>query len=84
MKTAPARFWLPGLTPTGRYAPGRVANRLRRALDECLTDSAFAAYQDINVIHRRKVWIPDVFIAPKDAEEHVAEDGLGIDASGWN
>ncbi|MFJ2750153.1 Uma2 family endonuclease [Streptomyces sp. NPDC087297] len=70
------------VSPTGRYAHGRVANRLRRALDACLADSAFAAYQDINVIHRRKVWIPDVFVALKDAEEHVTEDGLGIDASG--
>lgn len=67
--------------PTGRYSHGRIANRLRRALDKFLDGGEFAALQDMNVIHERKVWIPDLFIAVEDAEEHVTEDGLGIDAS---
>lgn len=69
-------------SPTGRYSHGRTANRLRHALGVFLDDSDFTAYQDMNAIHQRKVWIPDVFISLKDAEEHVAEDGLGIDAGG--
>ncbi|MGP3686699.1 Uma2 family endonuclease [Streptomyces sp. IBSNAI002] len=69
------------VSPTGRYSHGRIANRLRRALDKFLDGGQFAAHQDMNVIHKRKVWIPDVFITLEDAEEHVTEDGLGIDAS---
>ncbi|MFD3542809.1 Uma2 family endonuclease [Streptomyces sp. NPDC058662] len=69
------------VSPTGHYSHGRTANRLRRALDAYLHGSGYAAHQDINIVHRRKVWVPDVFIAPEDAEEHVTEDGLGIDAS---
>ncbi|MFF5802493.1 Uma2 family endonuclease [Streptomyces sp. NPDC012746] len=70
------------VSPTGRYSHGRIANRLRDRLVALLAESEFAARQDMNVIHKRKVWIPDVFIALEDAEEHVVEDGLGIDASG--
>ncbi|MFF4012089.1 Uma2 family endonuclease [Streptomyces sp. NPDC001717] len=69
------------VSPTGRYSHGRIANRLRRALDEFLDAGEFAALQDINVIHKRKVWIPDVLVALEDADEHVTEDGLGIQAS---
>lgn len=69
------------VSPTGRYAYGQVANRLRDALVVLLARSGFVARQDMNVIHERKVWIPDVFITLEDAEEHVTEDGLGIDAS---
>ncbi|MFD9724216.1 Uma2 family endonuclease [Streptomyces sp. NPDC059072] len=69
------------VSPTGRYSHGRIANRLRRALDKFLDAGEFAALQDINVIHKRKVWIPDVLVALEDADEHVTEDGLGIQAS---
>ncbi|MCX4800998.1 Uma2 family endonuclease [Streptomyces sp. NBC_01214] len=69
------------VSPTGRYSHGRIANELRDRLVVFAAKSAFAARQDINVIHKRKAWIPDLFIAPADAEEHVTEDGLGIDAS---
>ncbi|WP_327384833.1 Uma2 family endonuclease [Streptomyces sp. NBC_01207] len=67
-------------SPTGRYSHGRIANELRDRLVVFLAKSAFAALQDINVIHKRKVWIPDLFIAPANTEEHVTEDELGIDA----
>ncbi|MFE2328717.1 Uma2 family endonuclease [Streptomyces sp. NPDC059385] len=69
------------VSPTARYSHGRIANRLRRALDKFLDAGGFAALQDINVIHKRKVWVPDVLVALEDAEEHVTEDGLGIQAS---
>ncbi|MCI4082014.1 Uma2 family endonuclease [Streptomyces sp. MMS21 TC-5] len=69
------------VSPTGRYSHARTANRLRRALDTALGGGEFTAYQDMNVIHGRKVWIPDVFVALEDADEHVTEDGLGIDAA---
>ncbi|MFK0217486.1 Uma2 family endonuclease [Streptomyces vinaceus] len=69
------------VSPTGRYSHGRIANRLRRALDAFLPRGEFAAYQDMNVVHHRKAWIPDLFVSLDDAEEHVTEDGLGIDAA---
>lgn len=69
------------VSPTGRYSHARVANRLRRALDTFLDAGEFAAYQDINVVHGRKVWIPDVVVAPEEAEEHVTGDGIGLKAS---
>ncbi|MFE9632365.1 Uma2 family endonuclease [Streptomyces sp. NPDC006463] len=69
------------VSPTGRYSHGETANDLRDSLVVFLAGSGFAARQVMNVIHRRKVWIPDLFIAPKDAEKHVTEDGIGIKAS---
>lgn len=69
------------VSPTGRFAHGQIANRLRRALDKHLDEGEWAAYQDINVVHDRKVWIPDCFIAPEDPEEHITDDGIGIKAS---
>ncbi|GFE21878.1 hypothetical protein [Streptomyces nigrescens] len=47
------------VSPTGRFAHGQIANRLRRAVDRHLDEGEWAAYQDINVVHDRKVWIPD-------------------------
>lgn len=69
------------VSPTGRYSHGRIANRLRDRLVVFLASGEFAAFQDMNVIHKRKVWIPDVFVAAEDSEEHVTEDGLGVAAT---
>ncbi|MEU9232131.1 Uma2 family endonuclease [Streptomyces subrutilus] len=69
------------VSPTGRYSHGRIANRLRDELVVFLAQGDFRARQDMNVVHKRKVWIPDLFIALEDAEEHISEDGLGIHAS---
>ncbi|MER5872108.1 Uma2 family endonuclease [Streptomyces sp. NPDC002044] len=69
------------VSSTGRYSHGQVANRLRDRLVIFLAQSDFAARQDMNVIHERSVWIPDLFITLEDAEEHVTEDGLGIDVA---
>lgn len=69
------------VSPTGRYSHGETANELRDSLVVFLAGSGYAARQDMNVIHGRKVWIPDLFIAPKAAQEHVTEDGIGIKAS---
>lgn len=69
------------VSPTGRYSHGEIANGLRDSLVVFLVGSGYAARQDMNVVHERKVWIPDLFIAPKDAQEHITEDGIGIKAS---
>ncbi|MFI6639372.1 Uma2 family endonuclease [Streptomyces sp. NPDC050504] len=69
------------VSPTGRANHGRIHNRLRRALDAFLAESEYAAYQDFNVVHDRKVWIPDIIVAPEDDEPHLDEDGLGFNAS---
>ncbi|WP_030761699.1 MULTISPECIES: Uma2 family endonuclease [unclassified Streptomyces] len=69
------------VSPTGRYAHSRIVNRLRDELVVFLAKSEFAARQDTNVIHGRKVWIPDLLIALTDAEEHVTEDGSGVRAT---
>ncbi|MCJ0871119.1 Uma2 family endonuclease [Streptomyces sp. AP-93] len=69
------------VSPTGRLSHSQIANRLRRAVDKFLDRSEFAAFQDTNVIQARKAWIPDVLVAPEDAEEHSSEDGIGIKAS---
>ncbi|MEW1721431.1 Uma2 family endonuclease [Streptomyces sp. NPDC093109] len=59
-----------------------LSNRLRRELDAHLTGSDFAAYHGVNVIHRRKVWIPDLVVAPRDLDEIPDEDDLGVTAAG--
>ncbi|WP_343299688.1 Uma2 family endonuclease [Streptomyces sp. 5-6(2022)] len=70
------------VSPTGRRRHGVITNRLRRALEAHLADGDDVAYQDVNIIHRRKVWVPDLFIAPEDLDEIPDEEDLGVDASG--
>lgn len=70
------------VSPTGRRRHGVLVNRLRRALDSHLGRSGYVAHQDVNVIHRQKAWIPDLFVAPLDLDEIPDEDGLGVDAAG--
>jgi len=69
------------VSPTGRLSHARIANRLRNALVRFLEDGEYAAYQDTNVIFRRRGWIPDLFVAPEDLEPYADEDGLGVDAA---
>lgn len=69
------------VSPTGRFAHARIVNRLRDALAILLKDSEHGAWNDTNVIHTRSAWIPDVLVAPRDAELIETEDGLGIKAS---
>ncbi|MEU1161859.1 Uma2 family endonuclease [Streptomyces sp. NPDC005921] len=69
------------VSPKGRLSHARIVNRLRDALVRFLGEGEYAAFQDINVIHRRKGWIPDVLIAPEDLEPHGDEEGLGVAAS---
>lgn len=69
------------VSPTGRHSHSSIINRLRDALTLFLADGSYAARNDMNVIHGLKTWIPDLFIAPRDDEEFVTEDGLGLDAS---
>lgn len=72
------------MSPTGgggSHRHGKTMNRLRDALHDSLPSRTYALVNDLNVVHERKVWIPDLFVAPRDDEEHITEDGLGIDAS---
>lgn len=70
------------VSPTGRRRHGVLINRCRRALDRHLASSDHLPYQDLNVIHGRKSWIPDLFVAPEDLDEIPDEEDLGVDASG--
>ncbi|MFJ6790225.1 Uma2 family endonuclease [Streptomyces angustmyceticus] len=69
------------VSPTGRFAHGQIANRLRDELVPFLAGSGYVARQDMNVVRERKVWFPDCFIAPENPGEHVTDDGVGIRAS---
>lgn len=69
------------VSPTGRLSHAQIVNRLRDALVHFLAEGEYAAYQDTNVIFRRKGWIPDAFIAPKDLEPYADPEGLGVDAA---
>lgn len=69
------------VSPTGRFAHAQVVNRLRDALVIFLKDTDYGAWNDTNVIHARRAWIPDGFVAPRDAELIEDEEGLGIKAS---
>ncbi|MFK0111233.1 Uma2 family endonuclease [Streptomyces sp. NPDC091217] len=69
------------VSPTGRLTHAQITNRLRRALDKFLDGGEYACHQDTNVIHKRKGWIPDAFVAPEDLEPHADEEGLGVKAS---
>ncbi|MFD6417364.1 Uma2 family endonuclease [Streptomyces sp. NPDC060194] len=69
------------VSPTGRRRHAVLINRVRRALDAHLAAGEFTAYQDINVIHRRKAWIPDIVVAPAELDEVPDEDDLGVGAA---
>lgn len=68
------------VSPTARRSHGQIANRVRRALDKFLDEGEYACHQDVNVIHNRKAWIPDVFVAPEDTESCGDEDDMGVKA----
>ncbi|MBC3843222.1 Uma2 family endonuclease [Streptacidiphilus sp. 4-A2] len=70
------------VSPTGRRRHAVLANRLRRALDQLLQGTDYAAYQDTNVIHGLKATIPDVLVAPVDLDTAPDPEGLGVDAAG--
>ncbi len=69
------------VSPTGRFAHSQIVNRLRDELAFHLKGSECCAWNDANVIHTRKAWIPDGLVAPRDAELIEDEEGLGIKAS---
>ncbi|MET9777351.1 Uma2 family endonuclease [Streptomyces sp. NPDC006367] len=69
------------VSPTGRLPHARTVNRLRNALVRFLGEGEYSAYQDANVVFRRRTWIPDLFVAPDDLEPYADEDGLGVDAA---
>ncbi|KUN08223.1 hypothetical protein AQI95_09970 [Streptomyces yokosukanensis] len=69
------------VSPTGRLSHAQIVNRLRNRLVRFLGEGEHAAYQDTNVVHGLKAWIPDVLIAPEDLESHADEEGLGVAAS---
>ncbi|MEU2712544.1 Uma2 family endonuclease [Streptomyces sp. NPDC007205] len=69
------------VSPTGRLSHAQIINRLRNGLVRFLGEGQYAAFQDTNVIHQRKAWIPDLLIAPEDLESHADEEGLGLVAS---
>lgn len=76
------------VSPTGRHSHSRISFQLRRQLTQYLDkqSSAYAVTNDTNIIHGRKVWIPDAVVALEEAiiasaddTEFVAEDGIGLD-----
>ncbi|MFG3294422.1 Uma2 family endonuclease [Streptomyces sp. NPDC048179] len=68
------------VSPTACRSHMQIANRVRKALDKFLDGGEYACYQDGNVIHDRKAWIPDVFVAPEDTEPCGDEDDMGVRA----
>ncbi|WP_405677716.1 Uma2 family endonuclease [Streptomyces sp. NBC_01511] len=70
------------VSPTGRRRHMVLINRLRRALEAHLEGHDYAVWHDGNVIHQRKCWIPDLFVAPDDPDEIPDEEDLGVDAAG--
>ncbi|MFD8326888.1 Uma2 family endonuclease [Streptomyces lydicus] len=69
------------VSPTDRYSHGQITNLLRDKLVVFLADREYVARQDMNVVHERKVWIPDLFVTLADADGHMTEDGIGVAAS---
>ncbi|MDT3397766.1 Uma2 family endonuclease [Streptomyces sp. B1866] len=68
------------VSPTGRASHARIINRLREALARHLEGSEYSAQHDWNVIHDRKPWVPDLIVVPREDEEFLTEDGLGLTA----
>ncbi|MEE1763857.1 Uma2 family endonuclease [Streptomyces sp. SP17KL33] len=69
------------LSPTGRHSHSQTVNLFRDDLADHLRGGDFVARQDGNIIHEGRVWVPDLFVVPRDSERYVTADGLGIVAS---
>ncbi|QEU92967.1 Uma2 family endonuclease [Streptomyces kanamyceticus] len=69
------------VSPTGRYAHAETINLLRDELALFLRGGDFVVRNDGNVIHEGRVWIPDLYVAPKDRERYLTDDGLGVTAA---
>jgi Uma2 family endonuclease len=76
------------VSPTGRQDHSRISYLLRRRLAQYLDkkSSAYAVTNDTNIVHGRKVWIPDAIVALEEAitalpgdTEFVTEDNVGLD-----
>lgn len=66
--------------PIARRSHGLICNRVRRAMDTFLDGGEYACHQVVNVIHNRKAWIPDAFVAPEYTEPYGDEEDLGVSA----
>ncbi|MEU6676960.1 Uma2 family endonuclease [Streptomyces sp. NPDC046925] len=69
------------VSPTGRYAQTETINLLRDELVMFLRGGDFVVRNDGNVIHEGQVWIPDLYVCPKDRERYLTDDGLGVTAA---
>ncbi|MFF7388460.1 Uma2 family endonuclease [Streptomyces scabiei] len=69
------------LSPTGRHSHSQTVNLFRDDLADHLRGGDLVARQDGNIIHEGRVWVPDLFVVPRDSERYVTADGLGIVAS---
>ncbi|MCC3772468.1 Uma2 family endonuclease [Streptomyces sp. UNOC14_S4] len=69
------------VSPTGRRRHGILINRLRHDLQIYLEHSDYAPHHDLNLIHRRRVLIPDLFVALNDLDEIPDEEDLGVAAA---
>lgn len=70
------------VSPTGRIAHAQIVNRLRNALASALAESEYAPYNDTNVVHGRRTWIPDCLVAPRELAPHIDDEGIGVKVSG--
>ncbi|MEV0113546.1 Uma2 family endonuclease [Streptomyces sp. NPDC050844] len=69
------------VSPTGRYSHTETINLLRDELVVFLRGGDFVVRNDGNVIHEGQVWVPDLYIGPKDRERYLTDDGLGVTAA---
>jgi Uma2 family endonuclease len=69
------------VSPTGRRSHAITANKLRKALERHLAESSSDAYQDLNLLHGHKVYIPDLVIAAEDLDSIPDPNGWGADAT---
>ncbi|MFE0134771.1 Uma2 family endonuclease [Streptomyces sp. NPDC059037] len=69
------------VSPTGRYSHTETINLLRDELVMFLRGGDFVVRNDGNVIHEGQVWIPDLYIGPKDRDRYLTDDGLGVTAA---
>ncbi|WP_328495481.1 Uma2 family endonuclease [Streptomyces sp. NBC_00414] len=69
------------VSSTGRYAHSQTVFLFKEALGDFLKGGDFAARNATNVVHAGCVWVPDLFVVPRDTERYVTADGAGITAA---
>lgn len=66
------------VSPAGSVDHGEVINNVRDALAPHLADTGFRVRNDMNIRHDGGLWIPDLFVAPRNVSAYRTKGGAAL------